>query len=350
MMVPTGRTLARLVLTQEESMETRLFKALDRQVSAVGVGTWQLGADWGEVDPADATAALEAALDSGVTFIDTADVYGDGRSERFVGSFLKDHPDSGLTVATKMGRRVDQLPENYTRDAFMAWNDRSRGNLGVEALDLVQLHCPPSEVIDAEQTWDWLEEMVEQGRIRAYGVSVETCDQALSAMIRPGCASVQIILNVLRRKPLEQVLPMAQSTGTAIIARVPLASGLLSGRYTETTTFAPTDHRSYNRDGSAFDVGETFSGVPYEIGVQAAREFVSLCSQTGPHGATPAQVALRWILDQQGVTTVIPGARNGAQARVNAAAGGLAPLSAELHTALEELYDRLIRSHVHDRW
>ncbi|WP_195393528.1 aldo/keto reductase [Actinomyces urogenitalis] len=331
-------------------METRPFHALGRQVSAVGIGTWQLGADWGEVDPADATATLEAALDSGVTFIDTADVYGDGRSERFVGSFLKDHPDAGLTVVTKMGRRVAQLPENYTRDAFWAWNDRSRENLGVDTLDLVQLHCPPSEVIDAEQTWDWLEEMVEQGRIRAYGVSVETCDQALCAMSRPGCASVQIILNVLRRKPLEEVLPTAQRMDTAIIARVPLASGLLSGRYTETTTFAPADHRNYNRDGSAFDVGETFSGVPYEVGVQAAREFVTLCSELGPQGASPVQVALRWILDQVGVTTVIPGARNSAQARANAAAGNLEPLSAQLHTALEELYDRLIRSHVHDRW
>ncbi|RAX23842.1 MULTISPECIES: aldo/keto reductase [unclassified Actinomyces] len=331
-------------------MENRPLPALDRNISTIGIGTWQLGTDWGEVTAEDATATLQAALDAGVTFIDTADVYGDGRSERFVGAFAAAHPDAGLTIATKMGRRVEQLPENYTRDAFLAWNDRSRQNLGVDTLDLVQLHCPPSEVIAAERTWDWLEEMVEAGRIRAYGVSVETCAQALEAMRRPGCASVQIILNVFRRKPLEQVLPTAQTTSTAIIARVPLASGLLSGRYTADTTFPASDHRNYNRDGSAFDIGETFSGVPFDVGVKAAQEFTGLCRELGPAGATPAQVALRWILDQPGVTTVIPGARNAEQARANAAAAALEPLSDQLHAALADLYDRRIRAHVHDRW
>ncbi|QHO91388.1 aldo/keto reductase [Actinomyces sp. 432] len=331
-------------------METRPLPALNRDISAVGIGTWQLGTDWGEVTAEDATATLQAALDAGVTFIDTADVYGDGRSEQFVGAFTAAHPEAGLTVATKMGRRVEQLPENYTRDAFLAWNDRSRQNLGVDTLDLVQLHCPPSEVISAEHTWDWLEEMVGAGRIRAYGVSVETCAQALEAMRRPGCASVQIILNVFRRKPLEQVLPTAQATSTAIIARVPLASGLLSGRYREDTTFPASDHRNYNRDGSAFDIGETFSGVPFDVGVKAAQEFTSLCRELGPAGATPAQVALRWILDQPGVTTVIPGARSAEQARANAAAAALEPLSDQLHAALADLYDRRIRTHVHDRW
>ncbi|WP_165218129.1 aldo/keto reductase [Schaalia sp. ZJ1691] len=331
-------------------MESRLFAALEREVSGIGIGTWQLGADWGEVDPADAAQTLEAAIESGVTFIDTADVYGDGRSEQFVGQFLASHPDAELTVATKMGRRVPQQAENYTRDNFLAWNDRSRTNLGVDTLDLVQLHCPPSDVIDANETWDWLDAMVDEGRIRAYGVSVETCDQALSAMTRPGCASVQIILNIMRRKPLERVLSRAQETQTAIIARVPLASGLLSGRYTEKTTFAPTDHRTYNRDGSAFDVGETFSGVPFEIGVQASQTFVELCRTFAPADATPAQVALRWILDQPGVTTVIPGARNSEQARGNAAAATLEPLSPEFLSALEALYNENIREHVHNRW
>jgi len=331
-------------------METRPFPALDRDISVVGIGTWQLGTDWGEVTAADATATLQAALDAGVTFIDTADVYGDGRSERLVGAFAAAHPDAGLTIATKMGRRVEQVPDNYTREAFRAWNDRSRQNLDVDTIDLVQLHCPPSEVISAERTWDWLEEMVAEGRIRAYAVSVETCAQALAAMRRPGCASVQIILNVLRRKPLEQVLPTAQDTGTAIIARVPLASGLLSGRYTADTTFPASDHRNYNRDGSAFDIGETFSGVPFDVGVKAAQEFTALCRELGPAGATPAQVALRWILDQPGVTTVIPGARNAEQARANASAAALPPLSEQLHAALADLYDRPIRAHVHDRW
>lgn len=331
-------------------MESRPLHALERSISTIGIGTWQLGADWGEVSPTDAEATLQAAVDAGVTFIDTADVYGDGRSERFVGAFVAQRPEAGLTVATKMGRRVAQTYENYNRDNFLAWNDRSRDNLGVETIDLVQLHCPPSEVIEAQRTWDWLDEMVAEGRVRAYGVSVETCEQALEAMRRPACASVQIILNVLRRKPLEEVLPTAIATGTAIIVRVPLASGLLSGRYSETTVFAPGDHRNYNRDGSAFDIGETFSGVPYAIGLAAAREFTALVRELGPDGASPAQVALRWIMDQPGVTTVIPGARNAEQARANAAAASLEPLGTELHAALADLYDRLIREHVHGRW
>lgn len=331
-------------------MEARELRALGRSISTVGIGTWQLGADWGEVTASEAEETLQAAVDSGVTFIDTADVYGDGRSERLVGAFVQSRPEAGLTVATKMGRRMEQTYENYSREHFRAWNDRSRQNLGVETIDLVQLHCPPSEVIEAQRTWDWLDEMVAEGRVRAYGVSVETCAQALEAMRRPACASVQIILNVLRRKPLEEVLPTAQATGTAIIARVPLASGLLSGRYREDTVFAASDHRSYNRDGSAFDVGETFSGVPYEVGVAAAREFAALVRELGPEGASAAQVALRWVIDQPGVTTVIPGARNAAQARANAEAGSLPPLSADLEAALAELYERLIREHVHTRW
>ncbi|MCL3776783.1 aldo/keto reductase [Actinomyces sp. 186855] len=331
-------------------MESRPLPALGRSISTIGIGTWQLGTDWGEVTPADAEATLQAAIDAGVTFIDTADVYGDGRSERLVGEFVGARPEAGLTVATKMGRRVEQTYDNYTRDGFLAWNDRSRQNLGVETIDLVQLHCPPSEVIEAQHTWDWLDEMAAEGRVRAYGVSVETCEQALEAMRRPACASVQIILNVFRRKPLEQVLPTALATATAVIARVPLASGLLSGRYSEETVFAPGDHRTYNRDGSAFDIGETFSGVPYEVGVAAARELTALAREMGPEGASPAQVALRWIIDQPGVTTVIPGARNADQARANAQAASLAPLGAELHAALADLYDRLIREHVHGRW
>ena len=331
-------------------MEARELHALGRSVSAIGIGTWQLGADWGEVTASEAEETLQAAVDSGVTFIDTTDVYGDGRSERLVGAFVQSRPAAGLTVATKMGRRLEQTYENYSREHFRAWNDRSRQNLGVETIDLVQLHCPPSEVIEAQRTWDWLDEMVAEGRVRAYGVSVETCAQALEAMRRPACASVQIILNILRRKPLEEVLPTAQATGTAIIARVPLASGLLSGRYREDTVFAASDHRSYNRDGSAFDVGETFSGVPYEVGVAAAREFTALVRELGPEGASAAQVALRWVIDQPGVTTVIPGARNAAQARANAEAGSLPPLSADLEAALAELYERLIREHVHTLW
>jgi aryl-alcohol dehydrogenase-like predicted oxidoreductase len=277
----------------------------------VGLGAWQLGADWGEVSDEDAARVLDAALAAGVTFIDTADVYGDGRSERSCGELLARHPDADLVVATKMGRRVAQLAQNYSRENFIAWNERSRRNLGVETIDLVQLHTPPTSVFD---------------------------DDAV--------ATVQIILNCLRLKPLEQVLPAALAAGVGIIARVPLASGLLSGRYDERTTWAADDHRNYNRHGEAFDVGETFSGVPFEVGLQAVRELAGIV----PAGCAMAQFALRWIIDQPGVSVVIPGARNPEQARANAASAGLPGLSAEQLAAVAEVYERLVRPHVHERW
>jgi aryl-alcohol dehydrogenase-like predicted oxidoreductase len=325
-------------------MEERRIDRLVREVSVVGLGTWQLGADWGEVQPAAAHAVLDAAVQAGVTFFDTADVYGDGRSERFCGELRARHP--GVFVATKMGRRVDQLPENYNAAAFEAWNARSRENLGFEPLDLVQLHCPPDAVYEDDAVFDALDALVEEGRISAYGVSVETCAQALRAIARPRVASVQIILNCFRLKPLEQVLPAARAAGVGIIARVPLASGLLSGRYDEHTTFAAEDHRSYNRHGEAFDVGETFSGVPFETGVSAARELKALLDP----GVTLSQFALRWVIDQPGVSTVIPGARNTEQVLANVAAAALPPLSAKQLRGVEEVYDRLIRPHVHARW
>jgi aryl-alcohol dehydrogenase-like predicted oxidoreductase len=318
------------------------------QASVVGLGTWQLGADWGEVSEGDALAVLEAAVEAGVTFLDTADVYGDGRSEQVIGTFLRSHP--GLTVATKMGRRADQVPESYSRENFRAWTDRSRRNLGVDTLDLVQLHCPPSAVIDADRTYDDLDTLVAEGAIAAYGVSVETCDQALSAIARPHVASVQIILNAFRLKPLDEVLPAAAEAGVGIIARVPLASGLLSGKYDESTTFAADDHRTYNRQGEAFDVGETFSGVDYATGVRAAREFSDLIDQVGPTGLSAAEVALAWVWQQPGVTTVIPGARNAGQARANAAAGDADPLPPALLEGVRDLYDRHFRAAVHGRW
>lgn len=320
-----------------------------RSVGVIGLGCWQLGADWGDVGEDTALEILATAVDSGVTFLDTADVYGDGRSERLVGRFVAERGGaaSGLTVATKMGRRADpHVAEAYTLDAFRAWNDRSRENLGVETLDLVQLHCPPSAVLDRDATYDALDTLVDEGRVAAYGVSVETVDEALAAIARPNVASVQIILNVFRRKPLEQVLPAAAEAGVGIIARVPLASGLLSGKYDERTTFAADDHRTFNRHGEAFDVGETFAGVPFEVGVAAARQVAAFT----PQGATTAQLALRWIVDQPGVSVVIPGARNPEQARGNAGAADLAPLSSETQAALAEIYDEHIRAHVHERW
>jgi aryl-alcohol dehydrogenase-like predicted oxidoreductase len=327
-------------------MEQRVLGRAGREVSVAGLGTWQLGADWGAVDERDAMAILDAAAGAGVTFFDTADVYGDGRSEQLIGRFLARRDAPRVMVATKMGRRVPQDPAAYTLENFRAWTDRSRINLGVDRLDLVQLHCPPTPVYASGAVFDALDTLVDEQRIAAYGVSVETCDEALAAIGRPGTASVQIILNAFRRKPLEKVLPAAAAAGVGIIARVPLASGLLSGKFTRETRFGADDHRNYNRHGEAFDVGETFSGVDYDTGVEAAREFAAAAPATG----TTAQVALRWVIQQPGVSTVIPGASSPQQARQNAAAAGLPPLTAGELRAIEDLYDRRIRAQVHDRW
>jgi aryl-alcohol dehydrogenase-like predicted oxidoreductase len=330
-------------------MEQRVLGRTERPVSVIGLGTWQLGADWGEVSETDALEILDAATESGVTFFDTADVYGDGRSEQLIGRYLADHPDLDLTVGTKMGRRVDQVPENYTLANFRAWTDRSRRNLGVDQLDLVQLHCPPTSVLSHDEVYDALDTLVADQVIGSYGVSVETCDEALTAISRRGTATVQIILNAFRLKPLDDVLDSAVANGVGIIARVPLASGLLSGRYTEQTTFAANDHRTYNRGGEAFDAGETFSGVDFETGVRAAREFAELAGELA-FPATPAQVALAWVVQQPGVTTVIPGARSVRQVTANAAAGEMPPLGEPFMRAVRDLYDRELREQVHPRW
>lgn len=328
-------------------MEKRTLGRTGRDVSVVGLGCWQLGGDWGVVEPADALALLAQAVESGVTFLDTADVYGDGRSEQLIGRFLREQgAGAGLLVATKMGRRARQDPAEFTLANFRDWVDRSRTNLGVDRLDLVQLHCPPTPVFGTDAVYDALDQLVAEQRIAAYGVSVETCAEALTAIARPGVASVQIILNAFRLKPVEAVLPAAAAAGVGVIARVPLASGLLSGRYRTDTRFAADDHRNYNRHGEAFDVGETFSGVDYDTGLQAAQEFAALV----PAGASPAQAALRWVIQQPGVTTVIPGARNAEQMRANAAAAALPPLPEPTLRAVAELYDRRIRPLVHDRW
>ncbi len=328
-------------------MEQRILGRTGRQVSVVGLGCWQLGADWGDVTDADAVAVLHAALDAGVTFLDTADVYGDGRSETLVGRVLRERGRDDVTVATKMGRRAEPFePAAFTLAAFRGWSDRSRRNLGVDTLDLVQLHCPPTSVYSDDRMYDALDRLVDEQVMSSYGVSVETVDEALTAIARPHVATVQIIVNAFRRKPLESVLPAARAAGVGIIARVPLASGLLSGKYDESTTFAADDHRTYNRGGEAFDVGETFSGVPFDVGVRAAREVAALT----PAGATTAQLALRWVVDQPGVTTVIPGARDAGQARDNAAAADLAPLDDATLEAMRVVYEERVREHVHDRW
>lgn len=332
-------------------MQQRPLGRTGRSVSAIGLGTWQLGADWGAVSEDDALAVLAASADAGVTLFDTADVYGDGRSESLIGRFLADRPGHGVTVATKMGRRVEQLAENYRAETFRPWLDRSRENLGVDTLDLVQLHCPPSEVIDSDAVYDALDDLVAAGVIAAYGVSVETCAQALAAIARPGVTNVQIILNPFRLKPLDDVLPAAREAQVAIFARVPLASGLLSGRYTRHTSFAADDHRSYNRDGAAFDRGETFSGVEYETGLAAA----SALADALPDGVSLPAATLAWIASRAGVTSVIPGARTVAQAEANAAAAALlepgSPLDLEaFDERVREVYDRELRADIHHLW
>jgi aryl-alcohol dehydrogenase-like predicted oxidoreductase len=330
-------------------MDARSLGRTDRDVSVIGLGTWQLGADWGSVSEADAEAVLDAAVEAGVTLLDTADVYGDGRSESIIGSFLSRRPGHGVTVATKMGRRVEQRPENFTTESFRAWTDRSRRNLQVETLDLVQLHCPPSAVIEDDATYVDLDALVQEGVIAAYGVSVETCEQALAAISRPHVTNVQIIINPFRLKPLDAVLPAARDAGVAVFARVPLASGLLSGRYTRSTTFAEDDHRSFNRHGEAFDRGETFSGVDFEVGLEAA----SRLAEALPPGVSLPAASLAWTASRPGVTSVIPGARNVAQVTGNVEAAGLLDDGFDLDSfdaVVHEVYDELLREAVHPQW
>jgi len=331
-------------------VDHRTLGRTGRTVSVIGLGTWQLGADWGDVSEPDARAVLDASRQAGVTFFDTADVYGDGRSESIVGAWragLSDAERAAITVATKMGRRAPLLPENYTAENFRAWTDRSRANLRMDTLDLVQLHCPPSAVYRSDAVYDALDALVDSGAIAAYGVSVETADEALTAIARPHVATVQIVLNAFRLKPLDEVLPAAQDAGVGIIARIPLASGLMTGRYRHDTAFAPDDHRTYNRTGEAFDRGETFSGVDFDEGVEAAQEFSALAEGAG---LPPAQAALAWVAQLPGVSTVIPGARNPAQAEANAAAGSVAPLGDAFTASVRELYDRRFRAAIHGSW
>jgi len=331
-------------------VEQRILGRTGRTVSVIGLGTWQLGADWGDVTESQAREVLDASLRAGVTFFDTADVYGDGRSESIIGGWragLSDADRDAITVATKMGRRAELLPENYTAANFRAWIDRSRANLRMDTLDLVQLHCPPEAVYHLDASYDALDALVESGAIAAYGVSVETTEQALTAIARPHVATVQIILNAFRLKPLDEVLPAAQDAGVGIIARVPLASGLLTGRYGHDTAFAANDHRTYNRHGESFDQGETFSGVDFDEGVDAAAEFSALAAGAG---LSAPQAALAWVAQLPGVSTVIPGARNPQQAEANAAAGSVAPLGEAFTAAVRELYDRRFRAAIHSRW
>lgn len=328
-------------------MKQHSFGHLPHTVTNIGFGAWQIGGSWGDVSEADGREALNAALDAGMTFIDTADVYGDGRSEKIIADVLDSRGGERPMVATKAGRRLNpHVADGYTKANLEGFIDRSLKNLRVDCLDLVQLHCPPTDVLYRPEVFEGLSELQKAGKIMGYGVSVEKVEEALKAIEFPGVASIQIIYNIFRQRPDHLFFQQAHEKNIAVIARVPLASGLLSGKITAATTFAKDDHRNFNRHGEAFDVGETFAGVPLDVGLQAVEEIRKLV----PAGASMAAFALRWILMSDAVTVVIPGARNAEQAKANAAAASLAPLSHEVMEATREIYSRLIAPHVHQRW
>lgn len=328
-------------------MEYRVLGRTGWRVSAISFGAWAIGGSWGAVDDAASVAALHGAIDSGVNFIDTADVYGDGRSERLVARVRRERPGEQIYVATKAGRRLpQQTPGGYSRENLTAWVERSLRNLGTDTIDLLQLHCPPTPVFADQRVYDVLDDLVRAGKIRHYGVSVERIDEALEAIRHPGVQTVQIIFNIFRQRPAEECFPAARAANVGVLARVPLASGLLTGKFSASSTFAPDDHRAFNRHGEQFDKGETFSGVPYDAGLAA----VDALRRVAPGMAGLTPFALRWILMFDAVTCAIPGARTPEQARANAAAADLPPLDANTMAAVRAIYDRQIRQHVHSGW
>jgi aryl-alcohol dehydrogenase-like predicted oxidoreductase len=328
-------------------MHYRTLGRTDMSISTVGFGAWAIGGSWGAVDDERSMTALHAAADAGVNFVDTADVYGDGRSERLVARLRRDRPGERIFVATKAGRRLPrQTPEGYTRENLTAWVERSLRNLEMESLDLLQLHCPHPKVFDMPEVFGMLDDLFRAGKLRHYGVSVETVDEARRALRHPNVQSVQIIFNMFRLKPAEEFFPLARERQVGILARVPLASGLLTGKLKADSVFEPDDHRQYNREGERFDKGETFSGVPYTAGLLAVEELRPLV----PTGTTLAQLALRWILTFPEVTCTIPGAKTPEQARENAAAAALPPPSVNTMAGVRAVYERHIRTHVHGSW
>lgn len=328
-------------------MKQRIFGRTGRSVSEVGFGAWAIGGTWGEVSHEDAKSALHAALDAGISFIDTADVYGDGRSEKIIAEVLNERGGERPFVATKAGRRLSpHVAEGYNAENLTAFVDRSLENLQTDTLDLLQLHCPPTEVYYQPEVFAALDEMQAAGKIRAYGVSVEKIEEALKAMEFPNVTSVQIIYNLFRQRPAELFFQEARRRNVAVIARVPLASGLLTGKMSATTAFSADDHRAFNRNGEAFDKGETFSGVPYDVALDAVedvRQYVS-------GDATMAAFALRWILMADAISVVIPGAKNREQAQANARASDLPALSDETMAAIKAIYEQKIAPWVHQRW
>ena len=327
-------------------MDTRPLGTTGADVTEVGLGTWKLGGDWGDVAEADAREAIEAALDVGVNFLDTADVYGGGRSERLVSDVLAERAESPF-VATKAGRGLDpHTADRYTEENLRAFVEDSRDRLDVDSLDLLQLHCPPTDVYYNPEVFEALESFREAGLVDHYGVSVERVEEGLKAIEYPGVETVQIIFNPFRQRPAERFLREAARENVGVIVRVPLASGLLTGSLTADTEFPENDHRNFNRHGEAFDVGETFAGVPFERGLEA----VDAVSPLVPEGQSMAQFSLRWILDHEAVTTVIPGSASPEHIRDNVAAADLPRLSADRHAGVREVYDEYVREHVHQRW
>jgi aryl-alcohol dehydrogenase-like predicted oxidoreductase len=327
-------------------MHYRKLGKTNLNVSEVSLGAWQIGEGWGNVSDEDAIQTLHAALDHGVNFIDTADVYGDGRSERFIAQVLADRKEE-VHVATKAGRRLNpHVAAGFTRENLTAFIERSLRNLRRETLDLVQLHCPPTEVYYRPEVFQVLDGLKEAGKIRSYGVSVEKVEEALKATEYPGVASVQIIFNIFRQRPAELFFPIAQKRDVAILVRLPLSSGLLSGKITKDTKFASDDHRNYNRYGEKFDRGETFSGIDLDVALAAVEQIRQLL----PDGVSMANFALRWILDHPAVSCVIPGARNARQISENVRAAELPSLSAGQMAAISKIYQEQIKEHVHHRW
>ena len=321
-------------------MKYRVFGKRDFMTSEVGLGCWQLGSSWGNVPDETAMRILNAAYDSGVNFYDTADIYGKGRSETFIGKFLKGK--KGVFVATKVGKDNSLHPDNFTEQAVTACIDSSLKRLGVDALDLVQLHCVPLEILKQGDIFELMRKLWIQGKIKQWGASVESMEEALVCMEHDDCISLQIIFNIFRRKPLDAIFEQCKEKNISLIIRLPVASGLLTGKMTKTSTFAQNDHRTFNRDGQAFNVGETFAGLPFELGVELADEL----KQYVPKGMSMAQFALRWILDFDAVSVVIPGASRPAQAVDNAKASDLPPLNEDLHRKLKDFYEQKVKSHI----
>ena len=327
-------------------MNYRPFGRTGWQVSEIGFGAWAIGAGWGSVSEQDAIAALHASLDNGVNFIDTADVYGDGRSERLISKVLKERSER-VYVASKAGRRLNpHVPEGFTKENLTIFIERSLRNLDVDALDLVQLHCPPTQIYYMPDVFGILDDLVKEGKLKFYGVSVEKVEEAIKALEYPNIQSVQIIFNIFRQRPAELFFDLAKKHRMGILARVPLASGMLTGKMNRDSTFASDDHRNFNRYGEAFDIGETFSGVDYDSGLAAVDEIRGLV----PDDVSMAQFALRWILMFDAVSLAIPGAKNVLQAKDNALAADIPGFTEEVMATTRQIYDDYIKDQVHQKW